>query len=132
MGTADLHYHNHPICYCLTTNENSENYSFLLSETLNFVVKNFDFKWEPNYALSDGAGAIKNAYKTIFPNAKLTMCHYHMEKNVAPKISMKSFVSDAEISKQSQFHSWFDNKKTRIIIRDHLNMMKYSPTLGLF
>lgn len=81
----------HCIGMCLSSNENSRAYSFMLNGMKELLAGlNFDFN--PHYSMSDGAKAIENAIVEVLGRDTVRlMCRFHAKFNIQKKIGAKYF-----------------------------------------
>ena len=83
----------HPITLCVTSNENSRAYKFLLETTGN-LLSELNCELEPHFVMSDGAKSISLALDEFFNQeteyTKL-MCKFHAKSNIKKKLCTNYF-----------------------------------------
>ena len=77
--------------------ENTNAYKCLFRESKKYIKNTFDYNWEPEFIVCDGADAIMKAAKEIWPNIIVLLCLFHMIKAVLKNCpsslnSMKGYI----------------------------------------
>lgn len=83
VGTVDQGKIFHPLCFAVCSSESTEDYKFIFKTISDTVEKLTKSKFEPTVMIADGADAIRNAFYSVFPSAKIDiMCWAHVIRNV--------------------------------------------------
>lgn len=112
FGTTDHQRTFHIIAFAFSTKEDSGVFEFCFQAIKDKTKEIFDKDTNVEYLISDAAGAIKNGFRKVWPNAKLITCYFHVMKNV------KEFK--------------FDSMENREIIQKHIRQLYYSPSTEHF
>lgn len=113
VGTVDIAKKFHPLFFAYCTNENKDDYAFVLRSIRDAVKQLTGTDFNPSVMIADGADAIRNAFYATFPSAILDiMCFAHVMRN---------------IRKQK-----FNNAKNKINILNDIRLIQLSATPQLF
>ena len=89
-GCQDLAGIFHSCGYCMTSNEDTDSYSFLMA-TLKDVASKIKLSFEINYLMNDGSKAAIAAGKDNFSNYTQLMCRFHAKFNIQKKLPKNIF-----------------------------------------
>lgn len=113
MGILDRAKKFHTLVLGCTTNETTEDYTFVFQAVKDALKKYFQHDFKPKILIADGANAIRNSFYAVFESAELdVMCNAHVVRNV---------------DKRS-----FTNKNNKQIIKDDIRKIQVSPNEATF
>ncbi|CAF1096383.1 unnamed protein product [Rotaria sordida] len=72
-----------PVCYALLRRKDASTYERLFNEILKFAPE-----WTPESMLIDYEKACINAYQSVFPDALLSGCYFHLKQNLHRKLQV--------------------------------------------
>lgn len=82
LGTIDRAKRFHPLVYACCSHETGLDFEFILKSIKNTIKAQFDYDFEPDMMIADGADAIRNAFYNTFSSAKFdVMCYVHVLRN---------------------------------------------------
>ena len=76
-----------PLCYALLRRKDASTYDRLFNEILKFVPE-----WAPDSMMIDYEKACINSYHSVFPNAELSGCYFHLKQNLHRKLQVSIFM----------------------------------------
>lgn len=113
MGTVDRAKKFHPMIYACSSHERTEDYAFVFQSVKHGIREHVKKRFNPMTMVADGADAIRNAFYSVFPNAKLDiMCFPHMLRNVRKRP--------------------FASKNNKSLIVDDIRKMQLAPNRKVF
>lgn len=113
LGTVDRAKKFHPLVYACTTNETTDDYTFIFESIKTAVEVHFESSFEPTIIIADGAHQILNAFFNVFTSADLgIMCFPHVIRNIRKR--------------------QFKVKSNKQLILDDIRKIQKSPNRAMF
>lgn len=114
LGTTDKNRQFHLISIGVSTNETEADFAFMLTSLKTGIEHHLGEKYEPTVLVLDAAGAIHNAFDSVFPDSNniKVMCFYHVKANM---------------KKQT-----LSTKANWDIIKDDVNQLQLAPSKAAF
>lgn len=82
LGTIDRAKRFHPLIYACCSHEKGLDFEFIFKSVKNAIKTHFNYDFEPEMMIADGADAIRNAFYNSFASAKHdVMCYVHVLRN---------------------------------------------------
>ena len=85
-GCQDLAGIFHSFGYCMTSNEDTDSYSFLMA-SLKDVASKMKLTFDINFLMNDGSKAAIAAGRQNFSNYTQLMCRFHVKYNIQNEIT---------------------------------------------
>lgn len=83
IGTTDRMRAFHPFGFAMCSRENHEAFAFVLQSIVELNMTIFNYKYEPEYIMADGAESITKALRLTFNHEyKRGMCWFHVTQNI--------------------------------------------------
>jgi len=82
----------------LVVDETTKTYRWVLQTFLNVMLNK-----APSIVITDGDGAIKEATREVFPNAKHCLCAWHLNKNACSTMKNLKLLKDF---KKAMYHNF--------------------------
>lgn len=76
----------------------------------------FDRPFKPKYLMTDSAGAIRNGFSKVFPEAVLLMCWYHMHAAIVKKQKMISVGNREAVIRDIRYIQYCDSEELFYIV----------------
>jgi hypothetical protein len=84
FGITDMNRKFHCLGMALMSNERESDYRLLLEDVKAVVTKHLDLDLKPDYVMTDGDTAMRNATRAVWNNGdwKHLMCFFHVQSNI--------------------------------------------------
>jgi MULE transposase domain len=86
IGTSDYDRKFHPFGLAVCCDEKQADFEFIFNSISSGVERIIGLNFTPEVLITDGSGAIRNAFVKIFNNNNIVMCWSHTQRNIEKKL----------------------------------------------